>query len=86
MTRWLRDRHRDSGYTVSGPTLEGEVERSDLSAAINRLDETKRDLLALRFACDLTIAEIAEVTHKSPQSIYKQLSRAFTELRGYLDE
>jgi len=56
-----------------------EVER--LRLALQALDRDKRDLLALRYAGNLRIKEIATVTGKSEEATKKQISRALTKLR-----
>lgn len=53
---------------------------------ISKLDSNKRELLALRFASDLTISEIAVVVGKSEAAIRKQLTRIITELRKQYKE
>lgn len=56
-----------------------------LRSALKRLDQEKRDLLALRYAANLRIREIAAVVGKSEEATKKQLSRALQSLRKQYD-
>lgn len=50
------------------------------------VDPEKRKLLMLRFAAQLSIAEIAEVVHKRPDAVKKQIARALQILKEHNDE
>ncbi len=52
-----------------------------LRQELNQLDVQKRELLALRFAADLSSAEIAVVVGKSQAAVKKQLSRTLQKLK-----
>jgi len=52
-----------------------------LGEALERLSQSDRDLVALRFAGGLTIREIADVTGKSESATQKRLWRALQSLR-----
>lgn len=52
-----------------------------LRQIVARLDPGKRELLALRFAGQLSASEIAAVVGKSPAAIKKQLSRILHSLK-----
>ena len=56
-----------------------------LRVALQRLDKSKRDVLALRYGGNLRIREIAEATGKSEEATKKQLSRALRSLRQSYD-
>ena len=73
--------HPASGSDPLSELLEREREQQ-LHTMLNRLDQPKRDLLALRFAGQLTSTEIAEVVGKSPAAVQKQLTRILAELKG----
>ncbi|HEV3311580.1 MAG TPA: sigma-70 family RNA polymerase sigma factor [Chloroflexota bacterium] len=60
-----------------------DVER--LRRALSGLDVAKRDLLALRYAGNLRIKEIAKTTGRSEEATKKQLSRALKTLRQQYD-
>ena len=58
-----------------------------LRMLLERLDPAKRELLALRFAGDLSSREIAVVTGKSEAAVKKQLTRIIANLKEhYRDE
>ena len=54
-----------------------------LRALLKRLDPATRELLALRFAGDLSSREIAAVTGKTEAAVKKQLTRIIANLREY---
>lgn len=54
-----------------------------LRLALERLDASKRDVLALRYAGNLKIREIADATGKTEEATKKQLSRALKTLRQH---
>jgi RNA polymerase sigma-70 factor (ECF subfamily) len=54
---------------------------AQLGALLARLDASKRELLALRFAAGLTAPEIAKVVGKSPAAVKKQLFRTMQMLK-----
>ena len=57
----------------------------DLQAALDRLDDRERELLALRFGGDLTGPEIAELTGLSLSNVQQILSRTLRRLRRELE-
>jgi RNA polymerase sigma factor (sigma-70 family) len=58
----------------------------ELDAAIGRLGERERELIALRFGGDLTGPEIAELTGLSLANVQQILSRSLRKLRAELGE
>lgn len=64
-----------------------DLERRETIAQVSRLVATlppdKRDLLALRYAADLSIAEIAAITGKSTGATRKQLARILQSLEDH---
>jgi len=54
-----------------------------LRAMLERIDSGKREMLALRFASDLSVREIATVVGKSEAAVKKQLTRTIATLKEY---
>jgi RNA polymerase sigma-70 factor (ECF subfamily) len=54
-----------------------------LRALLERIAPDKRELLALRFASDLSSREIAAVVGKSEAAVKKQLTRTIAQLKEY---
>lgn len=52
-----------------------------LQALLARLDHRKRELLVLRFAAGLSIADIAAVTGKSEAAVRKAITRTLHTLK-----
>jgi RNA polymerase sigma-70 factor (ECF subfamily) len=93
----LRQKQRKEKVSVSWDLLPGEFHLSDeispenqmiqqerlqrLMSLVARLDNEKRDLLALRFAAGLSSAEIAAISGKKSETIKKQLTRIIQKLR-----
>ena len=73
------------------PDLPGEgheelaLSRLDLRAAVGRLDERDRELLALRYGADLTARQIAELLELKTNAVEVALHRALARLREGLD-
>jgi len=61
-------------------------ELKQLQRQISRLDQQKRELLALRFAAGLSSTEIASVVGKSPAAVKKQLTRIIQTLKEQYHE
>jgi RNA polymerase sigma factor (sigma-70 family) len=93
------DHHRREGRRRHSPTegLEGHPDLvvagpegslgldPDLEAALGRLAERDREILALRFGGDLRGPEIAELTGLSLANVQQILSRSLRKLRGELE-
>jgi RNA polymerase sigma-70 factor, ECF subfamily len=92
------DQHRRTRPSTSWefvPDLEGDgadspetsllkAERlAQLRIALAGLDRSKRDLLALRYAGGLTVAEIAPLVGKRPEAVKKQLQRILQDLKEH---
>jgi RNA polymerase sigma-70 factor (ECF subfamily) len=58
----------------------------ELEAALERLDERQRELIALRFGADLTGPEIADLSGLSLANVQQILSRSLRKLRSELGE
>lgn len=54
-----------------------------LRTQLERIEPAKRELLALRFASDLSSREIAAVVGKSEAAVKKQLTRTIAQLKEY---
>jgi RNA polymerase sigma-70 factor (ECF subfamily) len=73
------------------PELPGEahdelvLSRLDLRAAVGRLDERDRELIALRFGADLSARQIAEVLELKTNAVEVALHRALARLRRALE-
>jgi RNA polymerase sigma-70 factor, ECF subfamily len=66
--------------------LEGEViRRVDLAVAIDSLDPRSRDLLALRYAADLTARQIGELVGLKTNAVEVALHRTLVRLRQELE-
>jgi RNA polymerase sigma-70 factor (ECF subfamily) len=57
----------------------------ELRAALSRLDERERELIALRYGADFSGPQIAAVTGLSLANVHQILSRALRRLREILD-
>ncbi|MFI5272042.1 MAG: RNA polymerase sigma factor [Ktedonobacterales bacterium] len=75
----------DVALDPEAQALRGET-LARLRAALARLDPPKRDLLALRFAGQLSATEIAAVVGKRPEAVKKQLTRILRTLREHYDD
>jgi RNA polymerase sigma-70 factor, ECF subfamily len=72
--------------TTSTGDLEADaIRRLDLTAALARLDERDRELLALRYGADLTARQIGEVLGLRTNSVEVALHRALARLRELLE-
>jgi RNA polymerase sigma-70 factor (ECF subfamily) len=57
-----------------------------LKSALDKLNDTQRDVIILRFVNNLTIAQVAQTLHKSQDSIKALQRRALSALRDILKE
>jgi RNA polymerase sigma-70 factor (ECF subfamily) len=72
---------------VSDEDLAGEsVRRLTLAAALGRLDEHSRDLLALRYGADLTARQVGEIVGSKTNAVEVALHRTLTRLRDTIDD
>ena len=86
----------EAGREVRAETLPAEVDlelgavdadgRRAIWAAVAALPKPQRDTVALRFARDLSVDEIAAVTRTSSGTVKSRLHRAIATLRDKLDE
>lgn len=91
----LRRRGRQAGLTAEPADLDsfGFEERAEhserrlaVSAALERLEPSERELIALKFFAGLGNAEIAQVIGVSESNAGTKLHRAMTKLREACDE
>lgn len=61
------------------------AERLTVAAAVSRLDQRDRELVALRYGADLSTRQIAELLELTPNAVDVALHRARTQLRSELD-
>jgi len=61
------------------------LDRLDLRAAVGRLDERDRELLALRYGADLTARQIGELLELKTNAVEVALHRALGRLRESLE-
>lgn len=62
------------------------IDRVTVAAALDRLDDRSRDLLALRYGADLRAREIAEILGLKTNAVEVALHRALARLRQHLVE
>lgn len=62
------------------------LERDDLKRALRRLQRRQREVLVLRFYCDMTEAQIADTLGISAGSVKAYASRGLVALRALMDE
>jgi RNA polymerase sigma factor (sigma-70 family) len=62
------------------------AQRVDIAAAVTRLDERDRELIALRYGADLTAKQIAEVVGMRTNAVEVALHRALRSLREVLED
>ncbi|GAA2626114.1 SigE family RNA polymerase sigma factor [Dactylosporangium fulvum] len=60
-------------------------QRMMLRAALRSLPEGQRTVLVLRFLCDLPVAEVAQLLHRSEGTVKSQTSNGLRALRKILD-
>ena len=80
------ERDRPSGDAAPSPeeAVLGSDERERLLAAVNRMGESDRTVIAYRFFLDLSERETAEALGVPPGTVKSRLSRALARLRGML--
>jgi RNA polymerase sigma-70 factor (ECF subfamily) len=58
--------------------------RDEVSRALAQLGAEEREAVALRYAADFSVAEIAKLTGEKPATVEKRLYRALQKLRAQL--
>jgi RNA polymerase sigma-70 factor, ECF subfamily len=76
----------DTHDHASSEDLEGEaLRRLGVAAALDRLDERARDLVALRYGADLTARQIGEMLGLTTNAVEVALHRTLVRLRSELE-
>jgi RNA polymerase sigma-70 factor (ECF subfamily) len=78
--------HEAPEPAAPGDLEELTVRRVALAAAVGRLDERDRELVALRYGADLTARQIGELLDLKTNAVEVALHRALARLRAELDE
>ena len=86
LTRPTQELDESVDVAAPGDLAEDGVRRLTVCAAVARLDEAGRELVALRFGADLTARQIAELTGKSTHAVEVALGRTLDRLRQALAE
>ena len=73
-------------YAEPGDAMEREEDFRSLRQAFGRLDESDRDILALRLISGLPADEVAKIVGKSPGAVRTAQSRALASLRSLVRE
>jgi RNA polymerase sigma-70 factor (ECF subfamily) len=71
---------------AAGDLAADAVRRLTVRAAVARLDDAGRELIALRFGADLTARQIAELTGKNTHAVEVALQRTLERLRQALTD
>jgi RNA polymerase sigma-70 factor (ECF subfamily) len=81
----ISENESDEARIGHAPGLDEDLGLSpELSAALARLPERERELIALRFGGELTGPEIAELTGLTLDNVHQILSRSLRRLRAML--
>jgi len=73
------------GHAVGPRDLEAIEERDALHRALASLTAEEQEAVALRYGADLTVNEIAKVTHEKPTTIHGRVYRALSKLKATLE-
>ena len=92
--RVLADRAVSGAETVAevpetaapGELESDSVERLTLAAALGRLSDRDRELLAMRYGADMKAAEIAQVLESTPNAVEVAVHRALRRLRAIMEK
>jgi RNA polymerase sigma-70 factor (sigma-E family) len=83
--RWARVRLMSEPPERIAPPPAGVEERELLRTALGQLSRAQRTVLVLRFACDLSVDEVAGIMRCSPGTVKTHTSRGLAALRRVLD-
>jgi RNA polymerase sigma-70 factor (ECF subfamily) len=73
-------------HTDPGEAMERQAEHDELRRAFANLDDSERDILALRLVCGLSADEVARAVGKSPGAVRTAQSRALASLRQLIGD
>lgn len=82
---WARVRLVADPPERAAPPSGGVEERDALRAALARLPRAQRTVLVLRFACDMSVEDVAAAVGTSPGNVKSHTSRGLAALRDLLD-
>ena len=82
--RLAEDRHRDDAAPSPEAAVLAREPRAALVGALNRLKESDRRVIALRYFADLSEADMSSVLECAPGTVKSRLSRALERLRDEL--
>ena len=85
---YRRSGHERHVWTADVPDMpEGnaEIVDHDLLAALHRLTDDQREVVVLRFICDLALADVAKIVGKRTGAVKMLQARGLEALRGMLD-
>src|SRR4051812_48559158 len=71
--------------SVSDRGAPSAADRYDLTAALARLTDDEREVVALRFGADLTVAQVAEAAGQSVTTVEGRLYRGLRKLRDEIE-
>jgi RNA polymerase sigma factor (sigma-70 family) len=77
--------HQSGELDPAGYVLECE-RRAELSALVRHLSDDQRDVVLLRFAGDLTFAEIGAVLKKNEPAVRMLLHRGLRKLKTVMED
>jgi RNA polymerase sigma-70 factor (sigma-E family) len=82
---WARVRLVADPPERAAPPPGGVEDRDELRAALARLPRAQRTVLVLRFACDMSVEDVAAAVRTSPGNVKSHTSRGLAALRDLLD-
>ena len=82
--RAVEEHYSDNGAHSNGDPA-GMIDDLDLREAMQKLPDSQRDVLILRFFVGLSTQEIARVMDKQPTAVYSLQARAVASLRNALE-
>jgi RNA polymerase sigma-70 factor (ECF subfamily) len=80
----LLEPHNGIDSMVAQPLIAGQARDDELEWALAQLEESQRQVVALRFYADLSLEEIAEVIGVPIGTVKSRLHRALAKLREQL--
>ncbi|MGH3748718.1 MAG: sigma-70 family RNA polymerase sigma factor, partial [Micromonosporaceae bacterium] len=81
---WRRESAVERLPEISAPQAPDIADRTELLALLDRLPPKKRAVLVLRFYCDLSVEQTAEIVGCSEGTVKSQTARGLETLRGWI--